>query len=57
MAEGGKAGKFPDEWDLQLLGTTIISELSSGVPLDFLVQRYTFLILSHFTGFILPLEF
>ena len=57
MAEGGKAEKFPDEWDLQLLGTTIISELSSGVPLDFLVQRYIFLTLSYFTGSILPLGF
>ena len=57
MAEGGRAEKFPDEWDLQLLGATIISELSSGVPLDFLVQRYTFLILSYFTGSILTLEF
>ena len=46
MAEGGKAEKFPDEWDLQLLGATIISELSSGVPLDFLVQRYIFLLYS-----------
>ena len=57
MAEGGRAEKFPDEWDLQLLGATIISELSSGVPLDFLVQRYIFLILSYFTGSILTLEF
>ena len=57
MAEGGRAEKFPDEWDLQLLGATIISELSSGVPLDFLVQRYIFLISSYFTGSILTLEF
>ena len=57
MAEGGRAEKFPDEWDLQLLGATIISKLSSGVPLDFLVQRYIFLISSYFTGSILTLEF
>ena len=44
MAEGSKAEKFPDEWDLQLLGSTIIGKLSSGVPLDFLVERYLFLI-------------
>ena len=57
MVEGGKAEKFPDECDLQLLGTTIISELSSGVPPDFLIQRYVFPILSYFTGSILPLKF
>ena len=57
MAEGGRAEKFPDEWDLQLLGATIISELTSGVPLDFLIQRYIFLILSYFTGSVLTLEF
>ena len=48
MAEGSKAEKFPDEWDLQLLGSTIIGELSSRVPLDFLVQRYLFLISFYF---------
>ena len=48
MAEGSKAEKFPDEWDLQLLGSTIIGELSSGVPIDFLVQRYLFLIPCYF---------
>ena len=57
MVEGGKAEKFPDEWDLQLLGATIINELSSGVPLDFLIQRYTFLISSYFTGSVLTLKF
>ena len=57
MAEGSKAEKFPDEWDLQFLGSTIIGELSSGVPLDFLVQRYLFLISSYFTGSNLVLEF
>ena len=48
MVEGSKAEKFPDEWDLQLLGSTIIGELSSGDPLDFLVQRYLFLISFYF---------
>ena len=48
MAEGSKAEKFPDEWDLQLLGSTIIGELSAGGPLDFLVQRYLFLISPYF---------
>ena len=57
MAESGKAEKFPDEWDLQLLGSTIIGELSSGVPLDFLIQRYLFLIPFPFTGSNLVLEF
>ena len=45
MAEGGNAEKFPDEWDLQLLGNTIISQLSSGIPPDFLIKRYVFSIL------------
>ena len=57
MAEGSKAEKIPDEWDLQLLGSTIIGELSSGVPLNFLVQRYLFLILFHFIGLNSVLEF
>ena len=57
MAEGSKAEKFPDEWDLQLLGSTIISELSSGASLDFLIQRYLFFIPFSFTGPILILEF
>ena len=48
MAEGSKAEKFPDEWDLQLLGSTIIGELSSGVPFDFLIQRYLLLISYYF---------
>ena len=38
MAEGGNAEKFPDEWDLQFLGNTIISQLSSGNPPDFLIK-------------------
>ena len=29
MAEGGIAEKFPDEWDLQFLGNSIINQLSS----------------------------
>ena len=40
MAEGGTAEKFPDEWDLQSLGNTIISHLASGIPPDFLIKRY-----------------
>ena len=43
MAEGGNAEKFPDEWDLQFLGNTIISQLSSGIPSDFLINRYVLL--------------
>ena len=57
MAEGGNAEKFPDEWDLQLLGNTIISQLSSGIPPDFLIKRYVFSILFYFTGSILLLKF
>ena len=57
MAEGGNAEKFPDEWDLQLLGNTIISQLSSGIPPDFLIKRYVFFILFYFTGSILLLKF
>ena len=40
MVEGGIAEKFPDEWDLQFLGNTIISHLASGIPPDFLIKRY-----------------
>ena len=56
MAEGGNAEKFPDEWDLQFLGNTIISQLSSGISPDFLIRRYVF---SFFflNDSILPLEF
>ena len=57
MAEGSKAEKFPDEWDLQLLGSTIIGELSSGVPLDFLVQSIYSLFHLILTGSNLVLEF
>ena len=42
MVEGGIAEKFPDEWDLQFLGNTIISHLVSGIPPDFLIKRYIF---------------
>ena len=45
MAEGGIAEKFPDEWDFQLLGNTITSQLSSGIPPDFLIKRYVFFII------------
>ena len=44
MGEGGIAEKFPDEWDLQFLGNTIIGQLSSGISPDFLIKRYMFLI-------------
>ena len=46
MVEGGIAEKFPDEWDLQFLGNTIISHLASGIPPDFLTKRYIFSIYS-----------
>ena len=57
MAEGGIAEKFPDEWDIQLLGNTIISQLASGTPPDFLIKRYVFPILFDFTDSILLLKF
>ena len=41
MAEGGTAEKFPDEWDLQFLGNSILNQLSSGISPDFLIERYT----------------
>ena len=40
MAEGGIAEKFPDEWDLQFLGNSILNQLSSGISPDFLIERY-----------------
>ena len=43
MAEGGIAEKFPDEWDLQFLGNSIINQLSSGISPDFLIERYIYL--------------
>ena len=44
MAEGGTAEKFPDEWNLQFLGNSIINQLSSGISPDFLIERYIFII-------------
>ena len=48
MAEGGIAEKFPDEWDLQFLGNSIINQLSSGISPDFLIERYIFIIYIYF---------
>ena len=56
MAEGGNAEKFPDEWDLQFLGNTIISQLSSGIPPDFLIKRYIFSVLFYYDDSILLLK-
>ena len=55
MAEGGTAEKFPDEWDLQFLGNSIINQLSSGISPDFLIERYIFII--YFIYFILLFYF
>ena len=57
MAEGGVAEKFPDEWDIQFLGNTIISQLASGIPPDFLIQRYIYSILFYYDNSILLLKF
>ena len=57
MADCGNAEKFPDEWDLQFLGNTVISELSSGIPPDFLIKRHVLSILLFFNGSILLLKF
>ena len=57
MVEGGIAEKFPDEWDIQFLGNTIINQLASGIPSDFLIKRYVFSILFDFTDLILLLKF
>ena len=43
MAEGGITEKFPDEWDLQFLGNSIINQLSSGTSPDFLIERYIYI--------------
>ena len=43
MVEGGIAEKFPDEWDLQFLGNSIINQLSSGISPDFLIERYIYI--------------
>ena len=57
MAEGGNVEKFPDEWDLQFLGNTIISQLSSGIPSDFLIKRYVLFTLFYYNDSILLLKF
>ena len=57
MVEGGFAEKFPDEWDIQFLGNTIISQLASGIPPDFLIRRYVFSIFFYINGSILLLKF
>ena len=57
MAEGGNAEKFPDEWDLQFLANTIISQLSSGIPPDFLIKRYVLSTLFYYNDSILLLKF
>ena len=56
MVEGGIAEKFPDEWDIQFLGNTIISQLASGIPPDSLIKRYVFSILLCFNDSILLLK-
>ena len=48
MAEGGIAEKFPDEWDLQFLGNSIINQLSSGISPDFLIERYIYILFFYF---------
>ena len=57
MVEGGNAEKFPDEWDLQFLGNTMISQLSSGIPPDFLIKRYVLSTLFYYNDSILLLKF
>ena len=57
MAERGNAEKFPDEWDLQFLGNTIISQLYSGIPPDFLIKRYVLSTLFYYNDSILLLKF
>ena len=57
MAEGGNAEKFPDEWDLQFLGNTMISQLSCGIPPDFLIKRYVLSTLFYYNDSILLLKF
>ena len=42
MVEGGNAEKFPDEWDIQVLGNIVASQLASGTPADFLIKRCVF---------------
>ena len=57
MAERGNAEKFPDEWDLQFLGNTIISQLYSGIPPDFRIKRYVLSTLFYYNDSILLLKF
>ena len=57
MAEGGIAEKFSDEWDIQFLGNIIVSQLTSGIPPDFLIRRYVFSILFYYNDPILLLKF
>ena len=57
MAESGIVEKFPDEWDLQFLGNSIINQLSSGISPDFLIERYIFIIYIFFIYFILLFNF
>ena len=57
MAEGGNAEKFPDEWDIQFLGNIIASQLASGTPADFLIERCVLQISFYFNGSILLLKF
>ena len=57
MVEGGNAGKFPDEWDIQFLGNIVASQLASGTPADFLIKRYVLSISYYFYSLILLLKF
>ena len=58
MAEGDIAEKFPDEWDLQFLGNSIINQLSSGISPDFLIKRYIYVFnLFYYEDLNLLLEF
>ena len=57
MVEGGNVEKLPDEWDLQFLGNTVISQLSSGIPPDFLIKRYVLSTLFYYNDSILLLKF
>ena len=39
MVEGGNVEKFPDEWDIQFLGSTLANQLASGTPIDLLIRN------------------
>ena len=39
MAESGNVEKFPDEWNIQFLGSTLANQLASGTPIDLLIKR------------------